>query len=317
MFSLFTETKMKRQSTSGNAVVKLRKQIPQLPKRSESETKHQSTSGNAAVNLREQIPQSPEGSESETERQSTSGSAVVKLRKQIPQLPEGYFKELTCSDKGPFIMLTRLVQVRKQRIKNNNLEWHSLKAVLPCKVCYDPPGISLISHYVNMHPDEEVLNSRLSPEAASCLRSSTDFPKCQLIRPEDGSNSGSLLYKQFCYFCNANRAQSKQCWISHLVRHTGYFDYKCSGCSRKFSTRAQYHTCGVPNSSIEKIIQPVFEQDNITAYVCELCNYVRFYEDEIKRHLDNEHEANEMREFKKFKFFTMPPTRKCGRPRNE
>ncbi|KAG4073927.1 hypothetical protein HA402_014132 [Bradysia odoriphaga] len=246
----------------------------------------------------------------EKKRGTASDKAVVNSKNQRPLISDD-IKGIPCTGgDGPVVLLTRLIPMKHPRAKNNNLEWHSLKTVLPCQICYDPPGISLISHYVNFHPDAEVLNSRLAPEAAQCLRSATDFPQCEVARSDT-----TLLYKEFCYFCNANCAYSKQGWISHLIRHTGYYDYKCNGCLRKFSSRAQHHGCGVPNSAIEKIDQPIFQQPNITAYVCELCNYVRFFEGEMKMHLNNEHEDDERKDFKKLAFFTLPPAAKVGRPR--
>lgn len=197
---------------------------------------------------------------------------------------------------------------QKPRVKNNNIELHSLKKIVTCQICDNPPGVSLISHYVNYHPQCEVLTSRISPEAAQSLRSSTpiNFETIQ-------SANGPVMYKNFCFFCNIYRTYSRSCWIDHMTRHTGYFLFNCSNCSRKFASRPLNHSCG-DGFYIERMAMPIFRQENIKAFICELCNFVRFYEAEMVMHLSNEHEDGENgKAFKEFTFLTMPK-KKIGRP---
>lgn len=211
----------------------------------------------------------------------------------------------------PSHLLTKKVSVmKKPTTKNNNSENHSLRKVLECQICDKPPGVSLTSHYVNFHPDREVLNCRISPEAAKYLRSSGQINKCEEVRP-----GFTTLYKQFCYFCNVYKAYSKMGWICHMSRHTGYYQHKCNDCSREFADPARYHVCG-ERYNVVKIEQPIFQLENVYGYVCELCNYVRFYEAEMKLHLDNEHEDGDTKEFKEFLFFCLPQTKRGRKRKN-
>lgn len=190
-------------------------------------------------------------------------------------------------------------KMKKSKIKNNNLEWHSLKKVLECQICDRPPGLSLISHYVNFHPNSEVLNSRLSPDIAEMLRFAVHLNKCETVR-----SGPATTYKQMCYFCNVYKTLTRLAWTCHMARHTGYYQYKCEECSRQFAEAPVNHVCK-PNS-VKKFVPPVFQQEIVTAYVCDLCNYVRFYEHEIQMHLNNEHETGDAKEFKAFTFFYLP-----------
>lgn len=201
---------------------------------------------------------------------------------------------------------------QKPRIKNNNIELHSLKKIVTCQVCDSPPGVSLMSHYINNHPQCEVLTSRISPEAAQFLRSSTT-KDIETINP----GNGPLMYKNFCYFCNIYRTYTKACWVDHMTRHTGYYLFKCSNCSRKFASRPLNHSCR-DRSYIERMPMPIFQPEHVKAFVCELCNYVRFYEAEMEMHLNNEHDDGERKAFKEFTFLIMPkkknvtPLKKCN-----
>lgn len=74
---------------------------------------------------------------------------------------------------------TRTTSKPTSTFKNNQLDWHSLKKVVNCQICNKPSGNSIVSHYVNDHPDSEVLVSRLAVE---CLRSGNNITKCKVIR---------------------------------------------------------------------------------------------------------------------------------------
>ncbi len=98
-----------------------------------------------------------------------------------------------------------------------------------------------------------------------------------------------------------------------MIRHTGYFHFRCSNCSKKFASKPVQHACN-GRYYIERILDPIFKQENIEAYVCELCNYVRFHEAEMEMHLNNEHEDGEAKAYKKFNFLSLPKLKKGRRP---
>ncbi|XP_037043877.1 uncharacterized protein LOC119079894 [Bradysia coprophila] len=184
------------------------------------------------------------------------------------------------------------------KFKNIDTTWHSLRKVLECQECDKPVGNSLVSHYVNLHPNCEIITSRLAPEAAESLRSGVYDSNIVVSKPE---NSSSYHYKQFCYFCNVYRCYHKLFWINHMARHTGYYSLKCNHCSRKFACGPLKTKC-VEKRNYEAIPQPQFKKRHLLAYVCHLCNFVRFHQHEIEMHLTNEH--GEMKDSKKFKEVT-------------
>lgn len=51
----------------------------------------------------------------------------------------------------------------------------------------------------------------------------------------------------------------------------------------------------------------LFEGENLTGYLCDLCNFVRFNRTEIENHLRNEHDDNNgMDDFEEIIFLTFP-----------
>lgn len=106
--------------------------------------------------------------------------------------------------------------VSKATIKNDNPEYHSLKKITNCLLCNKPPGVSLVNHYVNFHPNDEVVISRLAPDVADRLRSSENLKKCRRIKLK-----GKSVLKQICFFCNEYKSLGRQKWIDHMAKHTG------------------------------------------------------------------------------------------------
>lgn len=184
-------------------------------------------------------------------------------------------------------------------VKNNNPDWHWLSSDKKCKICGWRAVGSLTVHYVNEHPDSEVISSRIAPTAAAFLRSLKYVPKCEINR-----EIGRRRYKQFCYFCNRSKCLRKGTWIDHMISHTGYYKEQCGSCSKL--TRKDSHR-GACIGIFNRISQPQFDGMDLVAYLCDLCNFVRFNESEIKKHLQNEHEGNhDMDDFEEIIFLTFP-----------
>lgn len=209
-------------------------------------------------------------------------------------------------------LLTKQIKVSLQRMeddavpekamfKNIESEWHSLKKIVSCQVCDKPHGNSLISHYVNDHPNSEVLVSRLAPEAAELIRSPNSIKKCEILRKPE---TPYYEYKQFCFFCNVYKCFNRNEWFNHIARHTGYYRFKCIDCARQFSVKPIKHKC-LKNNNFEKIAQPSFKKTDIKGYICDICNYARFHKKEIEKHLRNEHK-DDTKKFKKVIFLTFP-----------
>lgn len=226
---------------------------------------------------------------------SIDGYTISQPRVVIPKLAIAVTKEEAKRELKKAMSPTS--KYNKQ-IYNNNAEWHSLNKQMNCMICEGSVGVSLVNHYVNSHPNSEVYPSRVTPDVGAFLRNFKDDHQCK----KSMSAHKRFVYRQFCYFCNESMCFAKSNWIEHISRHTGYYRYKCTGCSKKFVTNAQHACEGECN--VEKISQPYFEGINIVAYLCNLCNYIRFDESEIVKHLTCEHEAGAMKTFKKVLFLT-------------
>lgn len=192
---------------------------------------------------------------------------------------------------------------QKPTVKNNNVEWHSLKKVIGCKHCDKPCTLSVVSHYVNVHPNSEVITSRLAPEALECVYNPSLIEKCEAIKRPYKYGGFIYEFKQFCYFCSEYKCKAKSWWIDHMAMHSGYYRYECVYCDRKFATRPFAHM-SKENHQVERISQPHFQKKVLQGYICKLCNFVRFTQREIETHLSNEHddEGNITKEFEVFVF---------------
>lgn len=189
-------------------------------------------------------------------------------------------------------------------IKNNNPDWHWLNAGNICRIC-GSCETSLTLHYVNVHPNSEVVSSRIAPELTAFLRSPEYVPECEVV---NSPHSRYRQYKQICYFCNELKIYNKSDWIHHMIKHTGYYTKQCDRCSKKLpkDSRYHHHQC---DGNIQRIRQPQFDEIDLIAFVCKLCNFLRFDEKAIRKHLRNEHEHqgnHDMEDFEDITLLTFP-----------
>lgn len=198
----------------------------------------------------------------------------------------------------------------KSIIKNNNPRWHSLANESKCKICLSDVS-NLGNHYVNFHPNYEVFPSRVAPHVAEVLRDSKVVHQCEKIFDKPRLR---YLYSQCCYFCNETKSLDKNCWINHIARHTGYYQYQCKYCCKKF-VKADHKCPG--NGKVEFVSEPSqihfvaqFDKINVMAYLCDFCNFVRFDTDDIQNHLKSEHDGEENAKFKAVIFLRFPQNRK-------
>ncbi|KAG4071311.1 hypothetical protein HA402_004015 [Bradysia odoriphaga] len=204
----------------------------------------------------------------------------------------------------------------KTIMKNVDPNMHSLKKVVDCPVCEKPAKLSIVNHFVTAHPDLEAFTSRLAPEVADALRNSKHVTVAEQIQPE------GRCYKTFshiCYFCNVTKSMTKVFWMNHMSKHTGYYQYECNDCSRKFAEKNKAHACKGTNN-LEKIPQPQFEIRNkhsLMAYICDLCNFVRLHQADIEKHLRCEHETTDTKQFKEVVFLSFPKRQRKGHEAEE
>ncbi|XP_037047655.1 uncharacterized protein LOC119082286 isoform X2 [Bradysia coprophila] len=180
-------------------------------------------------------------------------------------------------------------------VKNNNPEWHCLNKEKGCRICGSRD--STVGHYVNVHPNTEVVVSRLDPSVAMFLRSLLYSPKCKVVGGVDRQ-----LFEQYCYFCNKSQCFSKHGWIEHIIRHTGYYNGQC--CSNMLGI-GDCSRCKGKRTRLKSVHQ--FNGRNLTGYLCDLCNFIRFDRTEIQNHLRNEHDGNNgIDDFEEVVFLTFP-----------
>lgn len=186
---------------------------------------------------------------------------------------------------------------RPVAVKNNNPDWHCLNQANGCIICGS--GDSAAFHYVNVHPNAEVIISRLEPSVANFLRSLKYFAQCKIV---DGG--GRRHFAQNCFFCNELKVMRKHDWIDHMISHTGYYRRQCSSCL-KMLRRSDCLACKAKGTITDSV--HLFEGRNLIGYLCDLCNFIRFDKKEMEKHLRNEHDGNNgFNDYEEIVFLTFP-----------
>lgn len=165
-----------------------------------------------------------------------------------------------------------------------------------CTVCEIrlPNRSSVIRHYANVHPTQDMFPCRVTPFIAEFLRAPNAVHECEKVRLE--RNRNRFVYKQFCYFCNMALSFEKYRWIRHMASHTGYSKYQSS----KFLNHLAQIQFSEP-----------FDKVKVVAFLCDLCNYVQFDKTDIEKHLKSEHGAEVKSKFKEVVFLGFPVNETC------
>lgn len=191
-------------------------------------------------------------------------------------------------------------------IKNNNPDWHCLNKENICRICkcVKTHSYAFVKHYERFHPHSEVFPSRLSPDAASLLRS-IEIHQLEVVKP-----GKYRKFEQICYFCYEKKCYRKDDWIKHVIGHTGHFELESTDCLGKVANNSL-----VSEGKVRKA--PKFEAPYVMAFLCDLCNFVRFNKSEIEKHLRNEHEGDVKDQFKEVVFLRFPKIMQRGKKRIE
>lgn len=199
--------------------------------------------------------------------------------------------------------------------KNIDPDMHSLKKIVDCPVCDKPAKLSVVNHFVTAHPDIEVFTSRLAPAVADTLRNAKNGEVvAERFQPEGRRYQ---TFSHICYFCNVSKSMTKLFWMNHIAKHTGYYQYRCNDCSRKFSEKSTTHMCKGENN-LSKIPQPQFGNKKILmAYICDLCNFVRLNRPDIEKHLRCEHETTDIKQYKEVVLLAFPKRHRKGHEQEE
>lgn len=189
-------------------------------------------------------------------------------------------------------------------LKNIDPKLHSLNKLSDCPLCNNSAKLSMVNHFVTNHPNSEVFVSRLAPDVADKLRNAKTVEVAERCMKE-GQNFA--VFSHHCHFCNVPKQMTRIFWMNHMAKHTGYYQYRCNDCFRKFAEKNKLHSCKVKNrNNLSKIPQPQFQKDVIKAFICDLCNFVRFYQKDIEKHLRCEHETTNTDQFKEVTFLSLP-----------
>lgn len=134
----------------------------------------------------------------------------------------------------------------------------------------------MVPHFKTQHPDSEVYCSRISPQMVDDIeqekRSMTKFLK------------GSVQnLRAICLFCEEQKDFSPYYWIDHIRSHTGEYGNRCIVCSKLCSF---YTHCGMTTMRAEPFDLTV---KDFEAFRCLECNYVQINEENMDKHLEQEH----------------------------
>ncbi|XP_054281094.1 uncharacterized protein LOC128998771 isoform X2 [Macrosteles quadrilineatus] len=173
---------------------------------------------------------------------------------------------------------------------------------MSCKLCsYN--GKSIVTHYAITHPKDEVLISRMSPEAArdAIKESEQFFSLCE----EKQKDVSSLFACRICCF-KSNKFSS---FFEHMALHTGEFRHECCKCGYRTSTRSgilKHSYSHNLKSSNDKSCRVLYKEPKdktyFVGYLCLLCNYFQISEKNLKRHLENVHEVQDSNQIIKINF---------------
>lgn len=133
-------------------------------------------------------------------------------------------------------------------------------------------------HYKKCHPDREVFVSRISVEMAERAKNESRF----IIRYNKPSS-----FDAFCYFCEEFHRKNSIHWCDHIRSLTGEYAYECLICGKEF---AFIRLCCEQKLN-KKIVFDLCYND-LTAFICQMCNYVKISEENIHKHLKIEHELD-------------------------
>ncbi|XP_055305895.1 uncharacterized protein LOC129570348 [Sitodiplosis mosellana] len=120
---------------------------------------------------------------------------------------------------------------------------------------------------------------QLSNDAALRLRSRTSpFLDAEV-------NSWNKI-RTYCYFCERKLEMSFHDWTDHLLMHTGEEPFYCTGCN-----------VGLPKFQPDHCVQHQTYRNikggNVTAYICNKCDYIQFNMHRVVSHIMDVHMRSE------------------------
>lgn len=168
--------------------------------------------------------------------------------------------------------------------KNTNIQMYtaSPKFNKSCVICKIDVKHELLSyHYVREHPDSEVYISRISPKM---MKIGSDGKETV----EHVPSSKRTLLKALCLFCEANKAFQRDYWLIHYATHMGQNLIECKTCGlRCVYPKPSHSNC--TRIEYKRIFEPRWCGDELSAFACNICNYVQLTMMNIIEHLVKQH----------------------------
>lgn len=151
-----------------------------------------------------------------------------------------------------------------------------------CPLC-DAKSKKMHKHFNDAHPTLEFYLSRISPTVMECVRGNA--------LPKGYQNLTDGKVNVFCVFCEDYVAMDdKLTWTMHLVRHTNEPLYECKKCEvRLFYKHTHVKRTRCPQYHIKEILEMKEDTSGISAYVCDMCNFMQFDEAHMNRHIELQH----------------------------
>ena len=186
-------------------------------------------------------------------------------------------------------------------LKNTNITIHAKNPeyTIQCCLCdfsfqkEDTTHLEMVQHFVLMHEDHEIFVSRLSPEDAKSIKESP-------MKITGSSIQGSKITFR-CLLCPhpSEKCMQPTAWINHIGLHTGEYCFKCTQCDIRVADwkdlKVAQHLTGCKQAFFETVIEKSFLDRHLTGYLCDECNYVQINEKNLKKHVEMEHDGNDVK----------------------
>lgn len=180
-----------------------------------------------------------------------------------------------------YLGVDKIAEASMRLVKNvdRDLIQSSAKAKV-CPIC-NGKYARMVPHFKSAHGEFEVFVSRISPEMCEMTKKA-QFKAARYLKV------GGQYMRAKCAFCEKEKNFSSYYWITHFRGHTGEYSNECQICPKMTNT---YSHCGVPTER-KKIFD--LKTTDLTAFLCELCNFVQLDKENMVGHLRNHHEIHEI-----------------------
>lgn len=173
-----------------------------------------------------------------------------------------------------------------------------------CKYC--DKKICSLMHYANEHADHEVPIARPPPNCATVIRKKAHFNKFSF-------QMKSKVIAGECPICGKQKSSTKFDWAKHILIHTGncgsfraencfypidlklmsaiHFvagekKFMCMDCNTKMDNVYQ-HSNSCPGKPVNASLSN--SKDSIVGFMCNDCNYLQMNQENVVKHMKNEH----------------------------